>query len=121
VLQQQPDGPLQIQHRSKSKIKSKAVPLLHAGAKGNGKFSSYSFFTLVLDRGERSASHTYLSIRITRDPYSLYSNEIMLIFLVSELALVTKVEISLNLRDLGDRRHFTALQTSELETYGKKY
>jgi hypothetical protein len=45
----------------------------------------------------------------------------MLIFLVSELALVTKVEISLNLSDLGGHGHFTALQTSELETYGKKY
>jgi hypothetical protein len=36
--------------------KSKAVPLHHAGAKGERKYSFYSFVTSALDKGEWSAS-----------------------------------------------------------------
>jgi hypothetical protein len=42
--------------RLKVKVKIKAVPLSHAGAKGKRSYSSYSFLTSALDGGEWSAS-----------------------------------------------------------------
>jgi hypothetical protein len=44
------------QNESKLKYKRKAVPLCHAGTKGDRKHSSYSMPTLALDGDEWSAS-----------------------------------------------------------------
>jgi hypothetical protein len=48
--------------------KSKAVPLRHAGAKRERKYSSYSFFTLALDGGEWSASRPGRALPLGKDP-----------------------------------------------------
>jgi hypothetical protein len=43
--------------RKVNKRKCEAVPLCHAGVKGEKRYSSYSFLTLALDWGEWSMSH----------------------------------------------------------------
>jgi hypothetical protein len=52
-------------------IKSKAVPLRHAGAKGERKYSSYSFLTSALDgeSGQRHASTALYPRERTPDTY----------------------------------------------------
>jgi len=51
-----------------SKSKRKAVPLRHAGAKGEKRYSSYSFLTSALDGGEWSASRPGRALTPGKDP-----------------------------------------------------
>jgi hypothetical protein len=49
------------------KSKSKAVPLRHAGAKGERTYSSYSFLTSALGGGEWSASRPGRALPLGKD------------------------------------------------------
>jgi hypothetical protein len=52
---------------------------------GGGRYSSYSFLTLVVDRGEWSASHPGCGLRIRSHKYHLQEQFVPILSLYAEL------------------------------------